>query len=98
VAPTALMSAPNSSYVGVTTFTVAWSGVDGTGESGLVNYDVQVKDVGFGGWTNWKTPHAHHRRLCRRERPHVQFRTVARDAAGNVRTAGCAGLPGADDH
>ncbi|HOO55339.1 MAG TPA: hypothetical protein PLN69_00845, partial [bacterium] len=48
--PTVNMSEPNAPYVGDTTFQVAWSGEDGTGESGLNDYTVEVRDGTGGAW------------------------------------------------
>lgn len=89
-APTTDMSDPNSPYTGATTFLVSWSGADGPGESGIVSYTVQYKDVGYGGWTNWP---AYTNTLSTSgnftgvNSHQYQFRTLGTDASGNVTAA-----------
>ena len=51
--PTASMTAPTATFQSASSFTVKWSGSDGSG-SGVRNYDVEHQKDG-GTWTAWKT-------------------------------------------
>ncbi len=83
VAPTVNMSEPNASVVGEVTFNVTWSGVDGTGESGLVNFTVQSKD-NAGLWTDLVTNTTNTTQSFTGVNGHTYyFRVKAQDNVGN---------------
>ena len=50
--PPASFVKPLPGYETATRFTVEWTGTDGAGGSGILNYDIQVRD-GAGAWTDW---------------------------------------------
>ncbi len=65
-------------------FQVDWSGSDGT--SGIVSYDVEVRDGANGTWVNWQpdTPATSATYTDTVTGHTYYFRSVARDAAGHV--------------
>jgi len=72
-------------------FTVSWSGSDGPQGSGVKNYDVQYNDVTAGtGWRDWllatTATSARFVGISAYPTHTYQFRTRARDNAGNVGT------------
>jgi len=78
-----LVQMSSTPAVGVTEFTVSWTGTD-PGFSGIAGYDVQMK-AGAGPWTDWavgttETSKRHQGRFGE----YFSFRARARDRAGNV--------------
>lgn len=68
-----------------TSFAVSWSGEDPAGGSGLVAYDVQVRDGYGAGWQDWLTDTTATSATYQGQRGHTYFfRLRARDQAGNV--------------
>jgi len=71
-------------FITTTRFTVEWTGTDGVGGSGVVNYDVQARKDG-GGWTDWLSSTT----TTSAEYDGVQgstyrFQVRSRDRAGNL--------------
>lgn len=65
-------------------FTVSWHGVD-QGPSGVYGYDVQVLDVGHGGWVDWVVKGGITSKEYRGNGGHTYlFRARAYDRAGNI--------------
>jgi hypothetical protein len=65
---------------------ISWSGTD-TG-SGIVSYDVQVRQGSTGSWTNWKSGTTDTLGVYAGDTGHTYyFRSRARDAAGNLEPA-----------
>ena len=65
-------------------FTVSWSGTD-PGNSGILNYDVQVRDGSGGTWTNWQLATTATSAQYTGVHGHTYyFRSRGRDNAGNL--------------
>ncbi len=71
-------------YVTTVRFTVEWTGTDGIGGSGVMNYDVQTRD-GTGLWTDWQTTTTATSAEFDGAQGHTyRFQARARDRAGNL--------------
>ncbi len=69
------------------TFSVSWGGVDGSRGSGVVAYDVQVRDGFTGGWLLWQPRTQSTSAVFVGQVGHTYFfRVRAYDAAGHVST------------
>ncbi|HET7088809.1 MAG TPA: Ig-like domain-containing protein, partial [Anaerolineae bacterium] len=77
-------SASSPASTGSTSFLVSWTGSDAN--SGILNYDVQYKDISASGsWTTWKSATTLPSSTFTGLSGHIyQFRSRARDNAGNV--------------
>jgi hypothetical protein len=65
-------------------FTVEWTGTDGIGGSGIVNYDVAFRDGG-GQWTDWLSGTTATSAEFEGQQGHVyRFQARSRDRAGNL--------------
>ncbi|MBF6613234.1 MAG: S-layer homology domain-containing protein [Chloroflexi bacterium] len=64
---------------------VRWTGQDESGGSGLVSYDVQYRTIPNGQWTDWKMATSQTQAALDGDNGYTyEFRSRARDAAGNV--------------
>lgn len=83
------IAAPTSSVAALpatssATFTVSWTGTD-PGNSGILNYDVQVRDGSGGTWTDWQLATTATSALYTGMGGHTYyFRSRGRDNAGNL--------------
>jgi hypothetical protein len=65
-------------------FTVEWTGTDGAGGAGILNYDIQVRD-GAGPWTDWLSATTATSSEYDGQQGHMyRFQARSRDRAGNI--------------
>jgi len=75
---------PLTAYQTTASFTVSWTGSDGTG-SGIASYDVRVEDVTAGTTTTWRSATAATSGTFTGQRGHSYiFASRARDMVGNL--------------
>lgn len=87
IGPTARLTGPTD-LVTQTMFDVSWTGADSPDGSGLVSYDVQVRDGLAGAWQNWLSDTRLTAARFQGQRSHQYvFRVYGRDAAGNRQDA-----------
>jgi hypothetical protein len=78
--PVSMASAPSCA---VQSADVSWHGIDAG--SGIVSYDVQVREDGSGTWSNWKSGTTGTSGVYTDDTGRVyRFRSLARDRAGNL--------------